>query len=255
MYWHVLISAIVWFPLAVMLICYSAIFWKLDRYEQQVLKRENPISISYKKKVAKMLFLVLIIFIILRLPFTSLIFIRNQMLKESRINQVQGAFLILWYTSHYLIFCNAAINPLIYGLTNDNFRKAYRQTPLLRLFCKSNAIPGTKGKSSAFKEYRMKINNMLLGQSDSKANGEKENRFTKNTSSSSTGFWNNVTKKTNLKETTQIHVISTNLNDSTADPQDYKIMENSESQADSLPEDCSFVKHRRSSDKTGENFI
>lgn len=88
MYWHVLISALVWFPLAVMVICYSAIFWKLDRYEQKVLKREHPISVSYKTKVAKMLFIVLITFVILRMPFTCLVFIRNQMIKQSVMNQV-----------------------------------------------------------------------------------------------------------------------------------------------------------------------
>lgn len=29
MYWHVLIAVIVWFPLSVMILCYSAIFWKV----------------------------------------------------------------------------------------------------------------------------------------------------------------------------------------------------------------------------------
>lgn len=95
MYWHVLISALVWFPLAVMVICYSAIFWKLDRYEQKVLKREHPISVSYKTKVAKMLFIVLITFVILRMPFTCLVFIRNQMIKESVMNQVYLIYFLL----------------------------------------------------------------------------------------------------------------------------------------------------------------
>lgn len=29
-YWHVLITTIVWFPLCAMIICYSAIFWKVS---------------------------------------------------------------------------------------------------------------------------------------------------------------------------------------------------------------------------------
>lgn len=130
MYWHVIISALVWFPLAVMLICYSAIFWKLDRYEASVLKREHPISVSYKKRVAKMLFIVVATFIALRLPYTALIFYRNQNLKNNVMNSVNGAFNTLWYISHYLIFLNAAINPLIYGLANDNFRRAFNQWPI-----------------------------------------------------------------------------------------------------------------------------
>lgn len=105
--------------------------FQLDRYEQKVLKRENSISISYKTKVARMLFIVVIIFIILHIPFTALIFIRNQLLKSLVMDQIDGWFYILWYTSHYLLYLNAAVNPIIYGLTNDNFRRAYHQTPLL----------------------------------------------------------------------------------------------------------------------------
>lgn len=102
---------------------------QLDRYEQKVLKRENPISVSYKTRVAKMLFIVVIIFITLHVPFTALIFIRNKLLLKSVKNQANGSFQILWYISHYLLFVNAAVNPVIYGLTNDNFRRAYYQTP------------------------------------------------------------------------------------------------------------------------------
>lgn len=136
MYWHVIITTLVWFPLAVMVICYSAIFWKLDRYEASVLKREHPISVSYKKRVAKMLFIVLATFIILRFPYTALIFHRNKNLKNNVMNSVDGAYNILWYISHYLMFFNAAINPIIYGLTNDNFRRAFNQWPLFnKLSC------------------------------------------------------------------------------------------------------------------------
>uniref|UniRef100_A0A1B0CUX5 Putative 7 transmembrane receptor n=1 Tax=Lutzomyia longipalpis TaxID=7200 RepID=A0A1B0CUX5_LUTLO len=107
MYWHVLISGLVWLPLGVMMICYSAIFYKLDRYEAKVLKRETPISVSYKTKVAKMLFIVLITFIVLRGPFTALVFIRNQLLKESKINQISTSFQILWQTPILRVFCKA----------------------------------------------------------------------------------------------------------------------------------------------------
>lgn len=78
-----------------------------------------------------MLFIVVIVFVALHLPFTALIFIRNKLLKNSVMNQIEGSFQILWYTSHYLLYLNAAVNPIIYGLTNDNFRRAYHQTPIL----------------------------------------------------------------------------------------------------------------------------
>ncbi|KAG4073963.1 hypothetical protein HA402_014168 [Bradysia odoriphaga] len=137
-YWHVLIATIVWFPLCAMIICYSAIFWKLDRYEAKVLKRENPICVSYKTKVARTLFIVVVTFLVLRLPFTTLVFIRNNWLKKSQMNQAAG-FESFSYASQYLIYVNAAINPVIYGLTNDTFKRAYHQTPMLACLSKPKA--------------------------------------------------------------------------------------------------------------------
>lgn len=146
-----------------MIICYSAIFWKvnhainnqfayhtrssllclesiqLDRYEAQVLKRESPISVSYKTKVARTLFIVVVTFLVLRLPFTSWVFIRSNLLKKSQMNQAAG-FEILSYASQYLIYLNAAVNPVIYGLTNDTFKRAYHQTPMLPCLWKSKVI-------------------------------------------------------------------------------------------------------------------
>lgn len=240
MYWHVLICAIVWFPLVVMVICYSAIFWKLDRYEQKVLRQENPRSVCYKTKVAKMVFTVLIVFVLFRVPFTALIFIRNQMLKNTKVNQVQGGFNILWYCSHYLMFCNAAINPLIYGLTNDNFRKAYRQTSLLKLFCRTT----TKGGQCTGRERNKRINNMLFEQSGDKVKSTNGQGLVTETSN----IWS--TKKTNPQ---QVKVISTNLKDSSADPEDYQVMEEEEypSSGESQP-----VNEESQGQKIGtENFI
>lgn len=131
-YWHILIGTIVWLPLVVMVACYSAILWKLERYEAQVLRREHPICVSYKTRVAKTLFVVVLTFVVLRVPFTVMVFARHNMLKGEtmNINQVEGSFSVLWYTAHYLIFLHAAVNPLIYGLTNANFRRAYAHTAL-----------------------------------------------------------------------------------------------------------------------------
>lgn len=106
-------------------------FLQLDRYEQKVLKRENSITISYKTKVARMLFIVVAIFILLHIPFTVLIFMRTKLLNDPIVNHLQGGFYLLSYVSHYCLFLNAAINPIVYGLTNDNFRRAYHQTPII----------------------------------------------------------------------------------------------------------------------------
>lgn len=252
MYWHLLISAIVWFPLAVMTICYSAIFLKLDRYEQKVLRRENPISVSYKTKVAKMMFTVLIVFVLCRVPFTALIFVRNQMLKETKVNQVQGAFTTLWYCSHYLMFCNAAINPIIYGLTNDNFRKAYKKTPLIKLFCKSTA-PG-EGQGGLAQGRKQRIKNMLLGnplkKSEKGAVGKTKNIDHETQETSSSGVWH--TRKSIVEASPpKISTMATNLPDNaTTDPRDYEIMENLESHVELETE-----KGQSTSPDKGSNFI
>lgn len=146
-----LIGAIVWLPLTVMVACYSAILWKLDRYEAQVLRREHPICVSYKTRVAKTLFAVVLTFVVLRVPFTAMVFVRHNLLRsQAGINQVDAGYSVLWYTSHYLIFLHAAVNPLIYGLTNDNFRRAYSQTPL----CWCNRSGGGKATGTAAKRTR-----------------------------------------------------------------------------------------------------
>ncbi|XP_075167535.1 neuropeptide FF receptor 2 [Haematobia irritans] len=127
-YWYVLITVMVWLPLAIMLICYTAIFYKLDRYEKRVKNREHPLTVSYKRTVARTLFIITIVFVALRLPFTILVIIRDKIIANTN-NTINGSFRMFWYTSQYLMFLNAAVNPIIYGYTNDNFRRAYDQLP------------------------------------------------------------------------------------------------------------------------------
>ncbi|XP_017044914.1 neuropeptide FF receptor 2 [Drosophila ficusphila] len=124
-YWYVLITILVWLPLGIMLICYAGIFYKLDRYEKRVLSRENPLSVSYKRCVAKTLFIVVVVFAVLRLPFTILVVLREKYFDEDV--SVSSGMQLFWYISQYLMFLNAAVNPLIYGFNNENFRRAYYQ--------------------------------------------------------------------------------------------------------------------------------
>ncbi|XP_030554585.1 neuropeptide FF receptor 2 [Drosophila novamexicana] len=124
-YWYVLITVLVWLPLGIMLICYTAIFIKLDRYEKRVLSRENPLSVNYKRSVAKTLFIVVIVFVLLRLPFTIFVVLREKYYSSE--SSVDCGMKYFSYFSQYLIFVNAAVNPIIYGFNNENFRRAYAQ--------------------------------------------------------------------------------------------------------------------------------
>lgn len=263
MYWHVIISVIVWFPLGVMVICYTAIFLKLDRYEQKVLRRENPISVSYKTKVARMMFTVLIVFVLLRVPFTALIFVRNQMLKDTKVNQVQGAFSILWYCSHYLMFCNAAINPIIYGLTNDNFRKAYRQTPLIKLFCKSTQPAGLKPRATPRRsqavdqERQQRIVNMLLDEGATEVrtkevdvNTLEEQKNSPDQTVSSTIWHTKMLEGTKSSETTR------NLDDDgESDATDFDATGISNSQVETEVIDDDSLEERERKGISGNDFI
>jgi hypothetical protein len=61
----------------------------LDRYEKKVLRREHPISVSYKTKVARTLFVVVVVFVLCRVPFTALIFLRAHLQTGTQtMNQV-----------------------------------------------------------------------------------------------------------------------------------------------------------------------
>ncbi|XP_022224654.2 neuropeptide Y receptor type 2 [Drosophila obscura] len=129
-YWYVLITILVWLPLGIMLICYIAIFYKLDRYEKRVQNRENPLTVSYKRSVAKTLFIVVVVFAVLRLPFTILVVLREKY--YSADTTVNSGMQLFWYLSQYLMFLNAAVNPLIYGFNNENFRRAYYHISCVR---------------------------------------------------------------------------------------------------------------------------
>ncbi|ALC40446.1 CG30340 [Drosophila busckii] len=109
-----------------MLICYSAIFYKLDRYEKRVMSREHPLTVSYKRSVAKTLFIVVIVFVALRLPFTILVVLRAKYFYTAQTSWSSG-MQFFWYFSQYLMFVNAAVNPIIYGFNNENFKRAYAQ--------------------------------------------------------------------------------------------------------------------------------
>lgn len=168
-YWYVLITVLVWLPLSIMLICYTAIFVKvralatnrlsyiratctednrysayfynayayishffpnltysqLDRYEKRVLSRENPLTVNYKRSVAKTLFIVVTVFGVLRLPFTIFVVQRETYYKTEA--SVDCSVQYFSYFAQYLIFVNAAVNPIIYGFNNANFRRAYAQ--------------------------------------------------------------------------------------------------------------------------------
>ncbi|KAG7210417.1 hypothetical protein KM043_011949 [Ampulex compressa] len=128
-YWHIFAGLSVWAPLAIMAICYSAILIKLDRYETQALKSKYPIVVRYKGRVAQILALIVLAFIICRVPFTALIIRRAQLLQQTPKSGRAESMYPLWYVSRYLVLVNAAINPLLYGCSSTSLRKELAMCP------------------------------------------------------------------------------------------------------------------------------
>ncbi|XP_032688787.1 2-oxoglutarate receptor 1-like [Odontomachus brunneus] len=122
-YWHIFVGLSVWGPLTIMVVCYSAILVKLDRYETQTLKSEQSIVVRYKGRVAQILALMVLAFIVCRVPFTVLIIRRVQLLQASVKAGRAESIYVLWYISRYLVLVNAAINPLLYGCSSTRLRR------------------------------------------------------------------------------------------------------------------------------------
>ncbi|KAK4873746.1 hypothetical protein RN001_013106 [Aquatica leii] len=102
--------------------------------------------------------------------------------------KANGAYYILWFASRYLIFLNAAINPVIYGLTSEKFRKAFRQTTVSKFMFafegennqkvknnKQKQNTGTSNKNIFFifrikmQKNNLPINETVMTNSDSNA--------------------------------------------------------------------------------------
>ncbi|XP_055534022.1 neuropeptide FF receptor 2-like [Wyeomyia smithii] len=131
-YWDYIVVLLVWMPLGVMVVTYSAILYKLDRYEKEALNREHPMVVRFKSRVVKTLFVVLMTFVVVRIPFTIMIMVYYKNVDDSNKFKVNDNIVLLWWLAKMaFIFLYSAMNPVIYGLTNRTFRKAYKSSKIL----------------------------------------------------------------------------------------------------------------------------
>ncbi|XP_065086016.1 neuropeptide Y receptor type 2-like isoform X2 [Ochlerotatus camptorhynchus] len=132
LYWDYVIVLLVWLPLGVMMVTYSTILCKLDQYERKAMNREHPMVVRYKSRVAKTLFIVLITFVVVRIPFTVMILIFYKNVDSTNRFAISENFVLIWWFSKVaFIFLYSALNPVIYGLTNRTFRRAFRSSIIL----------------------------------------------------------------------------------------------------------------------------
>ncbi|CAG4991324.1 unnamed protein product [Colias eurytheme] len=132
-YWHFILLLLVWLPLGVMVITYGGIIWRLEWSARELSSRGGGQIVSKARgKAMRITAMVLLASTICRVPYTVLVYWRNNLSKE--INAVQGGYEIMWFLASYLMYLNCAINPLIYGFTNVRFRHAMDRTPGLACF-------------------------------------------------------------------------------------------------------------------------
>ncbi|CAK1555583.1 unnamed protein product [Leptosia nina] len=132
-YWHFLLILLVWLPMGIMIVCYGGIIWRLECGVRELSSRgAGKVVTKARGKAMRVTAMVLMASTLCRLPYTVLIYWRNNMAKE--INAVEGAYEILWFVASYLMYVDCALNPLIYGFTNVRFRRAMDRTPGLSCF-------------------------------------------------------------------------------------------------------------------------
>ncbi|CAB3230690.1 unnamed protein product [Arctia plantaginis] len=126
-YWHFLLTLLVWIPLAAMVVTYGAIMWQLERSSRELSSRGGGRSIAKaKSRAMRITAFILAVAVLCRVPYTVLIYWKKNLNPE--INAVDGSFNIMWFAANYMMYLNSAVNPLIYGFTNLRFRKAMDRT-------------------------------------------------------------------------------------------------------------------------------
>ncbi|GBP55645.1 Substance-K receptor [Eumeta japonica] len=129
-YWHIIICVLVWIPLGLMIVTYGAILWQLRRCAKELSARGGGNSVSRAKgRAFKVAAWVLLAAALCRIPFTVLSYWRNELVRQAQINAVVGVFEIVWFGANFLMYFNCALNPLIYGFSNERFRRAMDRTP------------------------------------------------------------------------------------------------------------------------------
>ncbi|XP_041364373.1 neuropeptide FF receptor 2-like, partial [Gigantopelta aegis] len=126
-YWSLVVVVLNWVPMIVMIILYTVIIIKL-RFNR-VVPSSGALSMSAiqqrsKTKVVKMFFSVLIVFIICTVPFqVSKLF---ELYRDAQRERLPTWYNPVYFSAIMLMYTNSAINPIIYGGLNENFRNGFK---------------------------------------------------------------------------------------------------------------------------------
>ncbi|XP_052798373.1 orexin receptor type 2-like isoform X3 [Mya arenaria] len=112
--------------------------------------KENEDQLDARKKAAKMLFAIVVLFALCFLPNHLLNILRYADVLDDVENAKTFALV-----AHLAIFLNSCLNPIIYNFMSDKFRKAFRQVMWSCLKCRCNNARATGGMSDGFKRVEM----------------------------------------------------------------------------------------------------
>nr|AGE11606.1 SIFamide receptor [Ixodes scapularis] len=114
------------FPLLLIIVCYSCIWVKVWRRSIPGESKHTEIMVQKSKlKVVKMMFVVVVIFVISWLPL-YIIFTRTKLDSPPEEGSVEwNLMLILTPVAQWLGASNSCINPVLYAYFNQKFRKGF----------------------------------------------------------------------------------------------------------------------------------
>ncbi|KAB7506869.1 Orexin receptor type 1 [Armadillidium nasatum] len=83
-----------------------------------------------KKRFVKMLFAMIIVFTLCWLPFQLFVIFNEHLVmnNDSKTNDSDEVYVIAFTLMEYIVYLNPAINPFIYGLMHENFKRGFRVT-------------------------------------------------------------------------------------------------------------------------------
>lgn len=156
-YWIALLALTCYIPVILMLVFYSAVLCKMKKFRQKLNESRKPVKGVYRRRIIQMIFVYLLVSLVCWAPMTLTVFHRalrgSHVKKKEEKNDVLITYLVQcimntfagnqtdgkdykddekqpsWFTGvkftqHVFACINAAINPLIYGVVNETFRKA-----------------------------------------------------------------------------------------------------------------------------------
>lgn len=131
-WWMINMIGLTWLPLTIMLCSYTTIliYFRSSSFKSRT-NNEHPAITLMKRRVVTMMFSVVIAFTIFWLPFQLLKICNGLFLDEDsqfKNDRARESYDILFTFSHYLMYTNVAVNPIIYALMHQTFRRALRVT-------------------------------------------------------------------------------------------------------------------------------